>query len=110
MTARMCGSTAASLRLIQMRGMLVTPRGPPRNAGSSIGGFSGMSPSRCITRTELSAIWGGFSRKRSSEKNSRMNVRKTRITPVTSPIKNFAMTNPTVARAIEGPPLRLCNR
>ena len=44
MIARMCGSTAAFLRLIQMRGMLVTPRGPPRNAGSSIGGFSGMSP------------------------------------------------------------------
>ena len=70
---------------------------PPINSGSSTGGFSGISPSSRITSTELLARTGGFSRNRSAAKKRRMRERNTSTTPVTRPMKNFAIATPTVA-------------
>src|SRR4051795_13700769 len=93
----MCGSAAAFLRFRQMPITVAPPLFPPIKSGSSTGGFSGISPLRRRTRTEWSESWGGFSRKRTAAKKRSTMERKTSTTPVTKPMKNFAITNPTVA-------------
>src|SRR5258708_2029004 len=93
-TALMCGSPAADSSDLHSAVTVTAGGALLRKSGNSTGGFSGSSPDRCSTSTELSAITGGFSRNRSSEKKSRKIVRKTRITPVTNPSRNLTIVIP----------------
>ena len=63
----------------------------PTKDGSSIGGFSGNSPLRRSTSTELLAMTGALSRKRRASTNNKMRERITSTTPVTRPIRNFTI-------------------
>src|ERR1019366_9157202 len=61
-----------------------------------------MSPSSRSTRTEFSAICGGFSRNWNRMKTRKINARNTSRTPVIRPTRNLTMATPKVAQAASG--------